>query len=167
MLRSLYLSCVRPTLGYATCAWGSGVGAQDALCLECLLRAAARVITGSSLKDKLPADLLLARAGLEPLSLRRKVDVCYTISRLSRPAPKGPPHLVDAFQRWIRAVPSSQCRMQLRSGDDSVRLPRPQTELLRHSPFYLAMSTLNSIPAPAKQSWASIKSHLLSSSASS
>ena len=40
-LRSLYLSCVRPTLDYATCAWGPGVGAQDALRLECSQRAAA------------------------------------------------------------------------------------------------------------------------------
>ena len=84
MLRSLYLSCVRPTLDYATCAWGPGVVAQDALRLECSQRAAARVITGSSLKDKLPADLLLARAGLEFLFLLRKVDLCYTISSCSK-----------------------------------------------------------------------------------
>ena len=130
MLRSLYLSCVRPIWDYATCSWGPGVGVQDALRLECSQRAAARVITGSSLKDKLPADLHLARAGLEPVSLRRKVDlVLYNLS-LSRPAPEGPPHLVDAFQRWIRAVPSPQCGMRLRSGGDSVRLPRPRTDLL-------------------------------------
>ena len=72
VLRSLYLSCVRPTLEYACGAW-SGVGSQDALRLERTQRAAARVIAGASVKDKLSAELLLARDGLDPLARRRQV----------------------------------------------------------------------------------------------
>ena len=162
VLRSLYLSCVRPTLEYACGAW-SGVGSQEALRLERTQRAAARVIAGASLKDKLSAELLLARAGLDPLARRRQVALCSTFYRLSRPVPKGPLHLVNSFRRWTEAVPSSDCGMQLRSSDSAfTRLPRPRTELLRNSPYYLAVSSLNSLPPSVKQSWASIKAHLLS-----
>ena len=162
VLRSLYLTCVRPTLEYACGAW-AGVGSQDAARLERTQRAAARLITGTSVMDRLPRELLLARAGLEPLSLRRKVLLCSPFYRLSRPTPKGPPHLVTCFKAWSGAAPASQSGMQLRSSEaDSLRLPRPRTELLRSSPFYQAVSLLNSIPAPSKRSWSSVKSHILS-----
>ena len=97
VLRSLYLTCVRPTLEYACGAWTS-VGTQDATRLERTQRAAARLITGTSIKEKLPSELLLARAGLEPLSLSRQVALCSIVYPLSRPTPKGPPHLIASFR---------------------------------------------------------------------
>ena len=86
VLRSLYLTCVRPTLEYAGSAW-IGIGSQDVLCPVRTQRAAARLITGSSLKDKLPSDLLLARAGLDTLSLRRKSMLGHTIYSLTQQPP--------------------------------------------------------------------------------
>ena len=167
VLRSLYLTCVRPTMEYACGAW-AGVGSQDALRLERTQRAAARLIAGVSLREKLPSDLLLARAGLDPLSLRRQVTLCSTVYNLSQTVPKGPPHLVNFFNHWTGAVALSKSVMRLRSQDTaSTRLPRPRSELLRRSPFYQAISILNSIPATVKQSWASLKAHLLSSPVSS
>ena len=116
VLRSLYLTCVRPTLEYACGAWTS-VGTQDATRLERTQRAAARLITRTSIKEKLPSELLLACAGLEPLSLRRQVALCSIVSPLSRPTPKGPPHLIASFQDWTAAVPTSQSRLSPRSAE--------------------------------------------------
>ena len=167
MLRSLYLTCVRPTLEYACGAWTS-VGTQDATRLERTQRAAARLITRTSIKEKLPSELLLARAGLEPLSLRRQVALCSIVYPLSRPTPKGPLHLIASFRDWTAAVPTSQGRLSLRSAEaETIRLSRPRTELLRSSPFYQAISLLNSIPSTIKRSWSSVKSHIFSSALSS
>ena len=74
VVRTLYVTCVRPTLEYASGAWG-GLGKEDANRLEHLQRCAARTIAKVSLADKMPNELLLARAGLEPLSVRRLVAV--------------------------------------------------------------------------------------------
>ena len=162
VLRSLYQTCVRPTLEYAGSAW-IGVGSQDVLRLERTQRAAARLITGSSLKDKLPSDLFLARADLDTLSLRRKSMLGHTIYSLTQQPPKGPPDLVHSFQQWTGAVPVSSSAMRLHSsGDDATWMPHPRTELLRCNPFYQGISLLNSIPPSSKQSWSSLKSHILS-----
>ena len=126
---------MRPTLEYAGSAW-IGVDSQDVLRLERTQRAAARLITGSSLKDKLPSDLLLARAGLDTLSLRRKSMLGHTIYSLTQQPPKGPPHLVHSFQQWTGAVPVSSSAMRLRSsGDDAIRLPRPGLSSSAAPPF--------------------------------
>ena len=74
VVRTLYVTCVQPTLEYASGAWG-GLGKEDANRLEHLQRCAARTIANVSLADKMPNELLLARAGLEPLSVRWLVAV--------------------------------------------------------------------------------------------
>ena len=166
VIRCLYLACVRPTLEYASGAWG-GLGVQDANRLERLQRCAARTIARVSVADHLPHDLLLARAGLEPLASRRSIALAQLVHRLSSDPPKGPTHLCAAFQKWISSAPSPTSNVSLRSSSSNgIRLPRPRTELLRHSPFYRAVSLLNSMPAEAKVSLSSIRAHILSSSAS-
>ena len=55
--------------------------------------------------------------------------------------------------------------MTLRSASSGdLRLPRPRTELLRRSPFYRAVSLLNSLSSETKTSLSALKSHILSSS---
>ena len=57
--------CVCPTLEYSSLAF-SGLAKTDSARLERAhdQRVAARLITGVSIRDKLPSDVLLARAGL-------------------------------------------------------------------------------------------------------
>ena len=156
--RTLYITCIRPTLEYASGAWG-GLGVQDANRLERLQRCAARSIARVSISDKLPHDLLLARAGLEPLSVRRLLAVVTPVYHLASDPPKGPDHLRAAFQSWLGSAPSSSSSVCLRSSSSN---PRPRTELLRHSPFYRGVSFLNSLSSEVKASLSSIKSRILS-----
>ena len=74
----------------------SGVAKTDSARLERTQRVAARLITAVSVQDKLPSDVLLARAGLEPLSLRQQLGLALMAYRLTRPEPQEPPHLVSA-----------------------------------------------------------------------
>ena len=162
VVRTLYITCIRPTLEYASGAWG-GLGVQDANRLERLQRCAARSIARVSISDKLPHDLLLARAGLEPLSVRRLLAVVTPVYHLASDPPKGPDHLRAAFQSWLGSAPSSSSSVCLRSSSSNgLRLPRPRTELLRHSPFYRGVSFLNSLSSEVKASLSSIKSRILS-----
>ena len=66
--RSIYMTCVHPTLEYASGAWG-GLGVHEAKRLECRQCSAARVIIGVSLSEKIPHAILLAQAVIQPLSL--------------------------------------------------------------------------------------------------
>ena len=156
------MTCIRPTLEYACEAWG-GISASDSSRLEKSQRAAARIISRVSVKDSLPHDLLLARAGLETLASRRSVRIVSTVFKLAGATPKGPLHLREAFTNWLAMASSSGSSMDLRSADKrGIRLPRPRTELLRLSPFYRGVSVLNSIPPQAKASLSSVKSFLSS-----
>ena len=152
-----------PTHEYACGAWG-GLGKRDALRPEHLQRSAARVIAKVSASDNLSSDLLLARAGLEPLSLRQTVVLASTLYRLSSDPPKGPPHHRNDFQNWIAAAPRpSRCSILRSSVKNYLSVPRPRTELLRLSPFYRGVSLLNSISTEARASLAALKSFILSS----
>ena len=155
VLRSLYMTCVRPTLDYAGAVWG-GVGTVGSERLERAQRRAARLVNKVSVADNLPHDLLLARAGLEPLAKRRQLSIAKIIYNLSKPNSSGPLHLTAAFQQWQASIPQSGCSMGLRHADQQ-RLPRPRTEFLRRSPFYRGVSLLNSLPSAAKRSWSSLK----------
>ena len=164
VVRTLYVTCVRPTLEYASGAWG-GLGKEDANRLEHLQRCAARTIAKVSLADKMPNELLLARAGLEPLSVRRLVAVATPTYLMLHDPPKGPTHLQAAFNAWLASAPPSSSGVTLRSASSGdLRLPRPRTELLRRSPFYRAVSLLNSLSSETKTSLSALKSHILSSS---
>ena len=162
VLRSMYLTCIRPVLEYACGSWG-GLTERNTQRLERVQRSAARLIAGVSVTDHLPHDILLARAGLETLARRRDMILVAPVYHLTRQTPSGPRHLCEAFERWKEEAPSSRCSMPLRSAElHHVRLPRPRTELLRRSPFYRAVSLLNSFPPEVKASWSSLKSAILS-----
>ena len=136
---------------------------QNTQRLERVQRSAARLIAGVSVTDHLPHDILLARAGLETLARRWDMILVAPVYRLTRQTPSGPRHLCEAFERWKAEAPSSRCSMPLRSAElHHVRLPRPRTELLRRSPFYRAVSLLNSFPLEVKATWSPLKSAILS-----
>ena len=163
VLRSLYLTCIRPVLEYACGSWG-GLSAKDTQRLNRVQRSAARLIAGVSISDHLPHDILLARAGLDPLDRRRNMILLAPIYRLHR-THSGPAHLRAAFDKWQSMAPSSSSAVRLRSAESGcMRLPRPRTEILRQSPFYRAVSLLNSLPTAAKTRWSSVKATILSPS---
>ena len=163
VLRSLYLTCIRPVLEYACGSWG-GLSAKDTQRLNRVQRSAARLIAGVSISDHLPHDILLAHAGLDPLDRRRNMILLAPIYRLHR-THSGPAHLRAAFDKWQSMAPSSSSAVRLRSAESGcMRLPSPRTEILRQSPFYRAVSLLNSLPTAAKTRWSSVKATILSPS---
>ena len=142
-IRILYTPFIRTSLEYSAVALsGMSKVLQDQL--EAFQRSAARLITGSSLSDRLPADILLARAGLERLSTRRKRTCVMFAFKLSDGS--VPEHLTDEFDHFVSET--SERRVQLRPDNLRIpRLPRPHSELLRHSPSYFSPSLLKSIPS--------------------
>ena len=132
----LYTLFTRPLLEYSAVAWsGMNKVLQDQL--EAFQRSAARLITGSSLSDRLPADILLARAGLQRLSTRRKRTCVMFAFKLTDAA--VPEHLTAAFDHFVPETPER--KVQLRSDNSRIpRLPRPRSEVLRRSPFYFSLS---------------------------
>jgi len=159
VLRTLYITCIRPSMEYASGAWG-GVGTRDAERLERLQRSAARLINNISIQDHLPHKIILARAGLQELKARRSQQIALSVHRLITCPKTSPNHLLDAFQKWNNSIPSTQTTLTLRSAEnDSLRLPRPKTEALRLSPFYRAVCILNSLPPESKSSVSALKSH--------
>ena len=111
--------------------------------LEVFQCSAARLITGLSLSDRLPADILLARAELEYLSTHRKrACLMFTLKLTNGSVPE---HLTAAFDHFVPETPER--RVQLWSDNSRIpRLPCPHSELLRRSPFYFSLSLLKSIP---------------------
>ena len=70
-MQSLFTVCIRPAIEYASVAW-CGIRFRDSQHLERLQRSAACLVAGVSVRDGLPHEILLARAGLDHLSLRRQ-----------------------------------------------------------------------------------------------
>ena len=158
VMRTIYRTCIQPTLEYSSLAL-SGLSKTDSARLEQTQRVAARLITSTSLRDRLPSDILLARAGLEPLSLRQQQGLALLAYRLTRSVPQEPTHLVSAFPLWPSQSTPSTSSMPLRSS--SFRLPRPRTEVMKCSPFYQAFSIWNSLSAECQSSCARVKAAFL------
>ena len=126
----------------------------------------ARLIAGVSLRDRLPHAILLARAGLDPLQLRRQAACAmFAVSLCQRHCDRLPPHMTAALASWNDRLPESHSTMVLRSKQSGAqRLPRPLTELLRRSPFYLSFSLLNTVPAERSSFSSSVQTFFLPSS---
>ena len=105
VIRSLYLTAIRPALEYATVAW-SGIRSGDAQRLERVQRSAARLITGISPSDRLSSEILLARAGLDPLHLRRQA-ACAAFAFSLSPGNHDhfPPHMAATLRVWQDLLP--------------------------------------------------------------
>ena len=140
-VQSVYKTCVGPTMEYASLAW-SGVSATDSDRLERLQRSAARLIAGVSPLEEIDHQILLARAGLEPLSLRRNISLAQMAHRLARETLRNrePSHFAKAFKTWFAMSCQDCTSVSLLSSFAVLRLPRPRTELMRCFPFYAAFS---------------------------
>ena len=147
VIQTLFLTCIRPALEYGSVAW-SGLGKSNSERLERLQRTAARLITGTRVYEHLPRQLLLARAGLDRLDDRRYVKCGIIGFKLIYRKERLPGHLTAYAEVWLGSVPERTSSMNSRSQSNStaLRLPRPQTEILRSSPFYHCFTILNSIP---------------------
>ena len=144
-IRHLYCSSIRPLLEYASIVW-CGLHKTDAVKLERLQRRAARLV--ARLPDLSMHDngLLLARAGLAPLSKRRDIELAVFAFRFRNGS--LPDHIHNAFPHWSSKPPRS---CSLRSAS-SFRLPRPKKSCLKVSPLYLSLSAWNSLPPSAHDS---------------
>ena len=140
-MRQLYITCIRPSLEYASIAWG-GLTRRDEEKLEKCHRSAARLISNISPSADIPREIVLARAGLPTMDSRRKASQV----RLAQAAVRGrlPDHLLGTFSSWT--VPASTHSMPQRS-HQIIRLPRPKKEIQRRSPLYCAFTLWNSLPA--------------------
>ena len=147
-------------------AW-CDVSTSDTKSLERAQRAAAHLIADVSVANRLPHDLLLARAGLDPLRQRRRV-LCGVLSHKLREPPSTrrrllPLHLAQLYDSWQASTPQATSELVLRSTSARrSRLPRPRTELFRRSPFYYSLSVLNSVPSDHLSSISALKSYLSS-----
>ena len=164
VVQSIYVTCIRPALEYASVAW-CGVGTSDAARLEQTQRAAARLIANVSVAERMPCALLIARAGLDSLSQRRRLHCgVFGFQLTSAGRQLVPAHLLHTLQCWQDRVPLSTSAVVLRSTSAGhFRLPRPRTELFRRSPFYRSVSILNSVPSTHLSSLSAVKASLMSS----
>ena len=153
-LRDLYLLGIRPAMEYASLVW-VGLSKTGANRLEKYNRSAARLIAKISIRADLPRHLLLARAGLESLEVRRKVaqvKFCLKTNGIASciMSRRLPNHLQSAISSWM-SVPSRHS-MDHRSSNLSMRLPRPIKNTQRNSPLYSACSPWNSLPLSLQKS---------------
>ena len=108
IMRQLYITCIRPSLEYASIAWG-GLTRRDEEKLEKCNRSAARLIANISPSADIPREIVLARAGLPTMASRRKASQV----RLAQAAVRGrlPDHLLGTFSSWtVPASIHSKCR---------------------------------------------------------
>ena len=161
VIQTLFLTCIRPALEYGSVAW-SGLGKSNSERLERLQRTAARLITGTRVYEHLPRQLLLARAGLDRLDDRRYVKCGIIGFKLIYRKERLPGHLTAYAEVWLGSVPERTSSMNSRSQSNStaLRLPQPQTEILKSSPFYHCFTILNSIPIENLSSIAYLSTYL-------
>ena len=139
VIRQLYLSCIRPSLEYASLVW-CGLTAGDQAQLDRVQRRAARLITGILPRSDTPHAVLLARAGLEDLSSRGKLAQATFAYRMVHD--NLPEHL-QTYLNSVRLHRSALSR-SLRNSN-SVHLPRARKSVLLSSPLYVCSSTWNSL----------------------
>ena len=136
VIRDLYMYCILPATEYTSEVWSS-LSTTHTISLEKLNRRAARLILKVPSSSELSPDhdILLARAGLQLISIRRKLRQAMFCFKYF----KGflPEHLVLAMDYWLPAP--SRHTMEHRSS--TLRLPRPQKNILKNSPFYCDFST--------------------------
>ena len=101
--------CICPAIEYASVAW-CGIRFRDSQHLERLQRSAACLVAGVSVRDGLPHEILLARAGLDHLSLRRRTACAEFAFRRLHSSPDNPlipSHLASDYLSWKALTPSS------------------------------------------------------------
>ncbi len=136
--RDLYIHCIRPTLEYACIVW-SGLSASDCARLERCNRRAARLISGiyrQSTGVDVPHDIILARAGLQLMTSRRKTAQALFVRRLL--LHRLPEHLMEAVSNWLPSNGNTTSTPTLRQSNIKLKQPRPKKNCLKYSPVYSA-----------------------------
>ena len=141
VLQDLYVTCIRPSLEYASIVW-SGLRSNDASRLERCNRSAARLISRTSPSSDIPHQLLLSRAGLPELRTRRRIAQCLFIRKAFRR--RHPQHLQRSLLSWL---PTGKQRKSPRTSQFYVRTQRPRKSIFQRSPVFHAVSTWNSFIA--------------------
>ena len=141
-------------------------GTINAERLERLQKTAARLITGTHFVENVPREILLARAGLDKLADCRKIKCGIFAVKLAFRKNSNclPRQVLEAAKTWLSLSPDRISDMNSRSQSRTaaIRLPRPQTNTMKSSPFYFCFSVLNSVPLDNLKSEASVKEYLLS-----
>ena len=143
--RELYVTCIH--LEYSSIVW-SGLSQTDSSRLERLNRRAARLITRCSRLCDLPHSVLLARAGLQELSQRRRLGQALFTFRFANV--NLPAHILDGLALAPRLslstslpasprenAPASSCTQK-----HSETLPGPCTLLSLYGILFLLLSCL-------------------------
>ena len=154
VIQNLYMYCILPAVEYASEVW-SGLSTPDSIRLQKLNYSAARLILNvpSSSQISQDHDILLRRAGLQLISIRRKLRQAMFCFKYFKDF--HPEHLKLAKDNWLPA-PSCRCHtMEHRSS--TLRLPKPKKNILKNSPFYCTFSTWNSRPEQIRASPASLR----------
>ena len=157
-IRDIYISTLLPVADYACIVWGPSLREGDCAKLEKVHRRAARLISDTKLADNISHDLVLARAGLPPLSVHRQYYLAQFASRIWKGFVPG--HLLDSTDHWF-TLP----RIRSRSLQHSLafRLPRAKKAILTQSPLFAALSLWNSFPQSLRSSSRSeLKEHFFS-----
>ena len=94
-----------------------------------------------------PHDILLARAGLQPLSRRRHIEQAVFAFRFVSGC--SLPRHIQLLSHWLSAKPPAACRLR---NADSIRLARPKKNVLKASPLYISLSIWNNLSSDAESS---------------
>ncbi len=143
ILCDLYVTCVRPVIEYASVVW-SGMAKFNELRLERANRRAARLITGISRAENCPSEILLALAGLQALSKRRRFFQALLVARFN--SMSLPDHVIDGLCHWLNDSADDQQKRYPTRQANTLQLPRARKNVLQRSPFYSSFSLWNTLP---------------------
>ena len=109
IMRQLYITCIRPSLEYASIAWG-GLTIRYEEKLEICNRSAARLIANISPSADIPREIVLA-AGSSWTANDGFASQASQV-RLAQAAVRGrlPDHLLGTFSSWTVPASNIQCR---------------------------------------------------------
>ena len=115
-----YCTAIRPGLEYASIAW-CGLSPTACARLEKVQRRAAQLISNSQLSSDTLHDVLLARAGLQPLKTRRLIERAVFAFRFLHCADL-PHHLKSNLSHWSTDKPPATSSFR---NANHFRLPKP------------------------------------------
>ena len=116
--------------------------------LERVQRRVPRLISNLPRSSDTPHDILLARAGLQSLEVRRCIEQAVFAFRFVCGG-SLPRHIHIGLLHWLTAKPSATACLR---NADQVRLLRPRKNILKVSPLYLCLSVWNSLSSDARAS---------------
>ena len=100
---------------------------------------------GTSNPD-VPHNILLARAGLQPLEDRRRIELAVFAFRFVHGGGL-PRNLLQGLAHWQSAKPQATARLH---NVAQIRLPRPHKNILKVSPLYMYFSVWNGLSNDAR-----------------